>query len=57
MKNSELWLQMAPASAVCGELGLPSPERVYPGPILTLCLGSKNLVRFFDHESVFCVAV
>ena len=28
MKNSELWLQMAPASAVCGELGLPSLERV-----------------------------
>ena len=27
MKNSELWLQMAPASAVCGELGLPSLER------------------------------
>ena len=27
VKNSELWLQMAPASAVCGELGLPSLER------------------------------
>ena len=28
VKNSELWLQMGPASAVCGELGLPSLERV-----------------------------
>ena len=27
VKNSELWLQMGPASAVCGELGLPSLER------------------------------
>ena len=27
MKNSELWLQMAPASAVCVELGIPSLER------------------------------
>ena len=27
VKNSELWLQRAPASAVCGELGLPSLER------------------------------
>ena len=26
MKNSELWLQMAPASAVCGELAYP-PQR------------------------------
>ena len=29
VKNSELWLQMGPASAVCGELGLPSLERVF----------------------------
>ena len=28
VKNSELWLQMGPVSAVCGELGLPSLERV-----------------------------
>ena len=27
VKNSELWLQMASTSAVCGELGLPSLER------------------------------
>ena len=27
VQNSELWLQIAPASAVCGELGLPSLER------------------------------
>ena len=26
VKNSELWLQMGPASAVCGELALPSLE-------------------------------
>ena len=27
VKNSELWLQIASANAVCGELGLPSLER------------------------------
>ena len=38
VKNSELWLQMGPASAVCGELGLPSLERAaahYVVPVAT----------------------
>ena len=34
VKNSDLWLQMGPASAVCGELGLPSLERAFDHVIM-----------------------
>ena len=38
VKNSELWLQIAPANAVCAELALPSLERVRSN--CRLCLRS-----------------
>ena len=42
MKNSEWSAQIAPASAVCGELGLPSLERVRTTPSSSECGAPKN---------------
>ena len=55
VQNSELWLQMAPASGLCGELGLPSLERwreadlearVLPRP---LCKAHVHAADGFGH--------
>ena len=49
VQNSELWLQMAPASALCGELGLPSLERARERKHLYI----TGVPRPFRHGEAF----
>ena len=50
VKNSELWLQMGPVSAVCGELCLPSLEReIWPKLHVGGCCVGSLMAMAVDH--------